>query len=208
MTAPRCFRHLWPRWLLPLGLGLLVLGGRASTARAKRGDRWDAALARGEVLVQVRAATGCGEKEFVIKAVIEAPPERVWRIVERCGRYKDVMPRVVQSAELSRRGSRVRCQLVVDMPFPYSDMASITDAIHEVGQGRWSRRWKLESGDYEQNSGSWQLTRFHDDPARTLVVYRACVTPKAWVPGWIRTQAQKRTMPEMITRIRRAARRK
>lgn len=196
------------RWRWSLLLGLLTLGAPVPAAQAKRGDRWDAALDRGEVLVHSRAAKGCAEQELVLKAVIDAPPERVWRLVERCGRYKDVMPRVVASAELPRRGGRVRCKLVVDVPFPYSDMSSITLGIHEVGQGRWSRRWELESGDYEQNSGSWLLTRFRDAPGRTLVVYRCCVKPKAWIPGWIRSMGQKRTLPEMITRMRRALGRK
>ncbi len=42
--------------------------------------------------------------------------------------------------------------------------------------------------------------------ARTLAVYRARIVPKAWVPDWIRRRAQRKTLPEMIERLRRQVR--
>jgi len=92
------------------------------------------------------------------------------------------------------------------MPFPYSDMTATTRVVHRVAGGRWSRRWTLIHGDYTVNSGSWLLRPFRGDANRTLVVYRAHAAPRAWVPGWIRERAQKKTLPEMILKLRRLVR--
>jgi ribosome-associated toxin RatA of RatAB toxin-antitoxin module len=178
-----------------------------SPAAAAEG-RWSRALDRGEILVYSRTPAGGSAPEVVVKAVIDAPPQKVWDLVSRCGSYERTMPRIKAARELSRRDNRVVCRVTVDMPFPYSDLTATTRVIHEVhprGRG-FSRRWELVSGDYRVNRGSWVLRPFKGDPRRTYVVYRAQAVPKAWIPGWIRRTAQKRSLPEMIRRLRRLSR--
>ena len=163
---------------------------------------WEAAFDRGEILVYEEKLTYSDTPMMVLKAVINAPPEKVWAIISRCANYTRTMQRIKASKELSRNGGNVVCQVTVDMPFPYTDLTGTTKIVHSTGNGKWSRRWKKWKGDYKHNSGSWLLTYFRGDKGRTMVVYKAHGVPKVWVPGWIRTMAQKKTMPQMIKKLR------
>lgn len=179
-------------------IALLILSvGPASGAA----DRWSRALSRGEILVDGRA------DEVVVKAVVDAPPQRVWDLVSRCGRYTRTMERIKAARELSRDAGRVVCRVTVDMPFPYADLTATTRAIHseDPGHQRFSRRWDQIQGDYKVNRGSWELRPFNGDRGRTLVIYRVEAVPKAWVPDWIRQKAQRRSLPQMIKKLRRLA---
>ena len=186
---------------LRLALMPVLLG--AGVAHAGPADIM-ARLDAGEILCHTREAR---RSPVVAKAVIDAPPERVWPLVADCGRYERTMERIKKARIVSREGSRVVCEVTVDMPFPYSDMTAVTAAIHTVRDGTWSRRWHLLSGDYVENSGSWTLRRFRGDPGRTLLVYRIWAKPRAWIPAWIRKRAQRSAVPRMIERLRRLSRR-
>jgi len=186
-----------------LSRSLLLLATVSVSAAAHGDTRTD--LDRGEVLVHVNKVGGYDE--VVLRAVLNAPPARVWRLVSNCGNFARTMPRIKASREISRRRDgngveHVVCRTTVDMPFPYSDPTSVTEAIHTVKNDRWSRRWWLLRGDYKENKGSWVLTPFKRDPQRTFLTYRVIGVPKAWVPDWIRRSAQKRTLPRMIQRFR------
>lgn len=183
-----------------LGLALVML---FSAPAAARDEAFLRALDRGEIAVYTREVKDCDHPELVLKAVINAPPQRVWRIVRDCGNYQRTIPRVKASELISRKGTKVACRVTVDVPFPYSDKTSITDAVHTTGPPLWSRVWKLRSGDYRRNEGAWLLRYFRGDRNRTYVVYRVLAVTKAWVPGWIKNMAQKRSLPKMIKRIRR-----
>ena len=163
---------------------------------------WNRALDQGEILVYTTAVKGSDVPATVVKAVINAAPEKVWDIVSHCARYPRTMVHIKAATEVSRKGNDIVCRVTVDMPFPYSDLTATTRVVHQVGGGRWSRRWTLMHGDYTANSGSWLLQPFGGDKNRTLAVYSAHAAPKAWVPGWIRVSAQKRTLPEMIVKMR------
>jgi len=180
----------------PLLLALLLAPSAAAA------DDFQSRLEKGEIFCYPRKVPGSDVPEMVLKAVVNAPMARVWKIIDACGNYKRTQPRVKDSVEVSRKGQRVVCRVTIDLPFPYSDKTSLTEAVHTVTPERCSRRWKLLSGDYKVNSGSWVLTPFRGDPQRTLVVYRVHAQPDAWVPGWIRKAAQKRSLPEMIRRLR------
>jgi ribosome-associated toxin RatA of RatAB toxin-antitoxin module len=165
-------------------------------------DSWKQKLDQGEIMVFGRPVKGSDLPEVVVKAVINAPPARVWALVSRCANYDKFMPRIKASRELSRKGGRILCRVTVDMPFPYSDLTATTEVRHTVGKQRWYRRWKLIKGDYKVNRGSWVLTPFNGDNKRTYAVYRAQAVPNAYVPGAIRRMAQKSSLPKMIKALR------
>ena len=171
-----------------------------STASA---DDWMARLGRGEIIVYSRTVRNSSTQEVVVKAVIDAAMPRVWKLVSRCNDFTRTMPRIKKSRELSRKGNVITCTTTVDMPFPYSDLTATIRAVHTYRKGYWARRWDLISGDYLKYQGSWELTHFQGKKNRTLMVYRAHVKPKAWVPDWIRRMAQKRSLPAMIKKFRR-----
>jgi ribosome-associated toxin RatA of RatAB toxin-antitoxin module len=163
---------------------------------------WTKALDKGEILVYTTKVKGFDDEAVVVKAVIEAPPEKVWKLVSNCGDYKRTMQRIVKAKMLPKRNGQVMCKVTVDMPFPYSDLTALTAAVHIVGPPKWSRQWRLVKGDYDHNVGGWTLTRWRGNAKRTHVLYRVHAKPKAWIPGWIRRAAQKRTLPKLIKHLR------
>ena len=195
---PRPFRAV-PH-SLPAGTTVLLATLLAPTA----GHADDARLAKGEVLVTSREVAGCELPEVTAQAVVDAPPDRVWRIIDDCNHYKRHMPRVSASRELERKGNTVQCEVTVDMPFPLSDLTAVTQAEHVIGPPRWSRTWKLVRGDYDRNEGSWNLTAFDAAGTRTRVVYRLQVAPKTMVPNALVKKAQLNTLPDLMHRLREA----
>lgn len=164
-------------------------------------------LARGEVLVSTEPVSGSPVPAVKLQAMIDTPPERVWRLIDGCADYQRTMPNVSASQELSRKGDLVRVRITVGMPFPLPNLVSVTDGVHTVIPGeKYQREWQLVEGDYKHNAGSWTLTPFCGDPARTLVRYRVHAVPKIPIPQKIQQLAQKKALPKMIEQLRRLAR--
>lgn len=179
-------------------LALLLL----TAASARAADDEDSRLEKGETVVTTRAVKGHETPETTGKAVINAPPAKVWSIVSRCGDYVRTMPRTKASKELSRQGNKVVCQVTIAMPAPYSNLTSTTDVTHTESPPKFTRSWKMISGDYKYNNGSWVLAPFKGDPKRTLAVYTVLAEPKVYIPGWIRKAAQKKSLPDMMEALR------
>lgn len=168
-----------------------------------------ARLARGEVFVNTEAVPGSSSPRIVVRAVIDAPPERVWDLVDKSALYQTFMPRVKKSEELTRQGDDIRTRVTVDMPFPLKNLTATTQVRHTVEPGvSWVRAWKLEAGDYHHNEGSWTLTPFDGDAARTLALYQVYVVPKIPIPKMIQSAVQEKAMPGMIEAVRGEVRRR
>lgn len=159
-------------------------------------------LGKGNISVKTRAIKNTDNPEVIVKAVIDAPPEKVWKIVADCSRYKQTMNRIASSKQISVKGNEVICEVEIDMPFPLSNLNGRTKAIHTITPTRWERRWTLIKGDYKYNNGSWVLEPFGDSGQRTLATYRVHAEPNTSVPDWVREKAQKKSLPEMIERVR------
>lgn len=158
----------------------------------------------GKVLLDFEDVPGSSVPRVKLRAVIDAPPERVWPLIANCAGYKGLMPRIVESEELSRDGNRVRCRTLLDAPWPAKDLESYVNAELIVGNGSFVRRWEFEKGDFKHNRGTWTLTAFEGNAARTLVVYETHAEPKNSVPGFLRDFAQKRGLPGIIDNLREA----
>jgi hypothetical protein len=183
------------KWLL---VGLLL----TAAAPASAADDEESRLEKGETVVTNRTVKGYDTPETTGKAVINAPPAKVWSIISRCADYVRTMPRIKASKEVSRQGNKIVCQVTIIMPAPYSNLTATTDVTHTEAAPKFTRVWKLIEGDYKVNAGSWVLTPFKGDPKRTLAVYTVLAEPKTWIPAWIRKAAQKKSLPEMMDRIR------
>ena len=180
---------------------LLVLPSPATAQKPTK-----AGLAAGKIFVQAFKVKGSEAPSMKLTAVIEAPPGKIWPLVSNCNQFSRTMPRIAKGRIVSSKGKHVICRVTVDLPFPLSNITSTTDGIHIIRKGQYySRRWTLISGDYKENRGSWVLTRFEGNPRRTLVVYSVYVVPKTSIPNWLRTMAQKKSLPEMIKRMRKIA---
>ena len=150
--------------------------------------------------VQLKAYTVAGRDMPRLDATIEiaAPVEEVWRLVSDCDRYGEFM-QVERSRVVSRKGNSMRCELEVDLPFPFSSLESTSDAVVAVNEaaGTYSRTWKLVKGDFEYNEGSWQLTRL--GPNRTRVRYIILAEPDVMIPlGVLKSKQEARTRETLL----------
>jgi ribosome-associated toxin RatA of RatAB toxin-antitoxin module len=184
---------------------LLVVLLLAAAAVARADDDRQAKLDHGEILVDAEEVPGSEVPRILMEGVIDAPPAVVWEIIQHCAEYRKILPRIAESEELSREGDVVRCRTVVETPWPMKNLSSINRAVHTTGGGVWKREWKLESGDYLMNEGSWTLTPFDAAGGRTRVVYRVRTQPKSSVPHFVQGFAQKKALPDVLAAIRNAS---
>ncbi len=191
-------RHRRRSWMK---LSAWVVAASALTPSPAGADDGASDLDGGKILVTSVPVAGSPEPEHVVRAIVDSPPASVWKVVSDCAHYKDRLPHVAASAELSRVGHTVTCQVTIAMPFPTSNLTAITEAIHEERPDGMSRTWKLVSGDYEFNDGSWTVAPYRGGAA-SLVTYRIHVKPKTSVPAFVRNMAQERALPDLLTRVR------
>lgn len=179
----------------------------------------DAALAKGEIVITLRKVPGSDVEEATAKAVIDAPPELVWAIVGDCKNYKNTMPSVIESSVLKTEAPAPsdgplatevrRCRVVADLPFPFSDLVSVTRSVYTTDPGKqWRRQWKLIEGDYTRNDGDWTVVPWGDDGKKSLATYRIHAEPKVPLPGPMLTSIQERKLPEVMQMLRATAARK
>lgn len=160
-------------------------------------------LDKGEVMIETQEVEGYDIPRLVARAVIKAPMEKVWAIIEKCEDYERTMLNMKLATELSRKGNKVRCKTVLDLPWPMDDLTAISDAVHVEDPGKvYSRTWKMVSGDFDFNYGSWKLTPYKGDANQTLVTYTVHVQPKSAIPDSIKESAQKSALPDLFEHLR------
>jgi uncharacterized protein YndB with AHSA1/START domain len=192
---------------LPLALALTL-----TATAAFADDDLDARLGRGELVITTRTVPGAELPEVTLQGVVDAAPERVWKVIDDCSGYKRTLPRIADSKELWRKPggaagtSKVSCEIVFDMPFPFSDLTAVNEADHVVGPPAWSRTWRLLRGDYERNEGSWTLTPFGEGGKRTKVVYKLLAVPKVSIPNALLRKAQTGALPDLMHKLRESCR--
>lgn len=184
---------------LAIAVILLCIATTTASAQSVR------ALETGEIFVSTVDVAGFDFPKLVMKAVIDAPPEKVFEIVGNCDRLSERMPRVKASQTISKSALSHTCKVTIGVPFPMSDLTAVTVDRRTLGPYEWSRRWTLASNQetsYHRNVGAFVLKPFNGDPNRTLVHYEIHAIPKSAVPDFLRKTAQKKSMPGMIERIR------
>ena len=178
-------------------LAVLLL---AATPRAVAAD--PALPAKGEVEVKATPVAGSDSPRIVVRAVMDLPPKKIWQIVSDCAHYKDRMPRVAASELLKKVGNVHTCKVTIAMPFPLSNLTATTEATHEETDQGMTRRWKLVSGDYKVNEGSWEVKALNKEGTSSLVTYTVHAEPNTAIPAFIRESAQKKALPDMMERVR------
>jgi hypothetical protein len=142
----------------------------------------------------------------IVEATIDAPASMVWGIVSTCNDYKRTMPSIANARELSREGDpsssfSTVCEVTADLPFPLSDLTSVSKAVHTVETDkRYTRRWQMIRGDYDFNEGSWTVAA--TSPTTSTATYRIRVRPKMPVPDSMLSSFQAGTLPKIIDRLR------
>ena len=143
-----------------------------ATARA------DDVPANGKVEVKKVKVDGSETPKFVVRAVVEQPPKKVWAVVSDCAHYKDRLPRVAASELLKKEGNVHTCRVTIKMPFPFANLTATTEATHEESDRAMKRSWKLVQGDYKLNTGSWEVKALDDAGTKSLVTYTVHAEPQ------------------------------
>ena len=184
-----------------LSTALLFLAALVAPAIALEADE-ARRLEAGELGVMRHEVPGRSVPRVEARALVQAPPEKVWPIIADVAHYKDWMPRVLESEVVSREGDEIVSRLVLDMPFPFGDLTSLTTVVHTVEPGRlYKRVWRLRGGDFLENAGSWTLEP-HAEGRATRITYEILSEPNVPLPSFILESAQRTSLPELFTRLR------
>lgn len=163
----------------------------------------DKRLEAGEVIITTEKVEGSDLPRAIAVGVIEAPPAKVWALIEDCSKYAKTMVRIEKAELLERDGGTMVCRVTADLPFPLPNLTGETRAVHTVEPGvRYERRWTLVKGDYRANTGAWVITPWKGDPKRTHARYELHVDPKIHVPDSFITSGQKKSLPDLFAKLR------
>ena len=159
-------------------------------------------LERGEVIKRIEPVKGAPVPRVRAYILIDAPPQKMFALIDRCGDYKKIMPRMPLSRELSRKGREVVCKVQIKLPMFLGTLNSVTRGVHTVGPPAWGRAWTLVSGDYKRNVGRWRLTPYKGNPNVTLVEYVLHAVPDLSLPNSVLRSANGRAIPGMLRSFR------
>ena len=169
---------------------LLVINSYAFNVEAKPTE---AEMLKGEVWVTTTTIPNSPMPKIVAEGIIKVAAKDLWVVISDCANFKKTMPSILESRFLGHKNGFKRCELVVDLPFPISNLRSVVDVkLTETEQG-FTRTWKLVEGDYHKNSGEWKLTKRKD--GYTSLRYMVHVEPKISIPDFIQRAAQKSKIP-------------
>lgn len=160
----------------------------------------------GEVRVLSKAVPGSSVPQLYVSAVMDSPPERVWKIISDCNGYKNSMPRTIASKEIAKGGGRSVCETEIHMPFPFANLHSQAEFVDTVAPGRWVRTFRQLRGDYVKSEGSWTITPCGPDGSQSLVGYELHAILKVVLPDSMVRRGQVAAMHEMFGKIRQLAR--
>ena len=162
-------------------------------------------LAKGEVIVHLKAVKG-PIKEGTAIGVVDAPPERVFKVITDNENFEQFMPYVRQSdVERLTEASIINYQYL-DFPFPIGDRyykLHILRMVENTNRGKvFKSTWTYikGSGNIEDTYGSWTLKEYGQD--KTLVTYVCCTDPGGAIPKWALNMATEISLPQVIDRVR------
>ena len=183
-------------------LATLLLAANQSPAAAPIRAADHGALSRGEVVIRREKVRGI--PLFLVRAValIDAPPATVFRVIDDCGRYKTFMPRTTLSREIRRVGTRVDCEVHVELPMFFGTLKSITRGVHTAGPKVWSRAWTFVSGTYEHNVGRWTVQPYRGNSKLSVVEYAIHAVPQVSLPDAILARANGSAVSNLLRTIR------
>lgn len=160
-------------------------------------------LATGKVIVQTRTVANSEYPLFRAYGIVDAPPAKVWKVVEDCANYDKHLPRIAASKLVSKSGQTVRCETELKFPAPFPNATVVSDAVHEELPGStFVRTWSFVRGDFDENRGRWLILPFAEDGNQSLVMYETHAEPHAPVPVKLLQLAQKRALPQLFDKLR------
>jgi ribosome-associated toxin RatA of RatAB toxin-antitoxin module len=169
-------------------------------------------LERGEVvarLERLKTARPDAPQAGWAQAVVDFPPERVFRAITDFAHYEEFMPYVESSDARPQPDGSVLSTQEIDLPAPLQRRRYTLRARWRVAPGRWTVTWRYVpgSGDVRDLQGSWELVPF-GPPGRP----RTLVTLRQWsdfgsVPDFLADRATRASLPWILEGLRQQVRR-
>ena len=160
----------------------------------------EAEFLKGEVYVRTVDLPNSPMPKIIAEGVIKATISDLWGVIADCANFKKTMANIKESKHLGFFKGYKRCELVVDLPFPLSDLRSVVDVKLNQGEELCTRKWHLVEGDYHKNQGEWRLMARAD--GYTTLRYTVHVEPKVAIPDFVARAAQKSKIPGMFEDLR------
>lgn len=163
-------------------------------------------LAAGEVVVHLVERRGGGPEEGVGRAVIDAPPERVFAALTDFAHYREWVPFVTRSDARPQPDGSVLSAQTLDLPGLLGRRHYTVRAVSRVETGREGRlfetRWTYVpgSGNVADQRGSWSVTGL--GAGRSLATCRLWTDPGD-APTWMMNRATARSLPWIFQGLRR-----
>jgi uncharacterized protein YndB with AHSA1/START domain len=177
-------------------------------------DGWEVLSEGGDTEVRERQRPGATTREIEVESTIDAPPERVFRVLLDFERCTQIMPYTAEARVVAREadGKVAHVYTVVDAPLVARRDYTLRLA-DESGEGTLLLRWTpSDRGPPPRegmvrvavNEGFWRLEPL-DGGKRTRATYRLFTDPGGSLPAWAVNMGNRRALPEVMEAVRRAA---
>ena len=160
---------------------------------------------RQEVVGRLLETEGSPVKEGLAVGVVQAAPDRVFRVVTDNARFADFMPYVeISTVEEAPDGSVINLQRL-DLPWPVSNreykIQIVNTAEPDADPAVWQSAWTHVEGfgNIEESRGAWRVFAC-DDVA--LVEYQVLTDPGGRIPNYFKNKATRRSLPRLIEAVR------
>ncbi len=161
-------------------------------------------LEEGEILISVE--TDGGQTQGVVVALVEAPRDTVWAIIEDFAGQEDWIPDMYDAEVLSQSAGELTVRACMRVPFPLTDrrytLRIRTDHRDVGGVATDVSTWEYVEGNMDANAGYWLVQDWGTDDDRALVVYAFEAASGIRGPDGIEERVTRRTMPGIIEGLR------
>lgn len=163
-------------------------------------------LERGEVLTRLETVRPNAPQGGWAQAVVDFPPQRVFRAVTDFAHYEEFMPYVESSDARVQSDGSVLSRQEIDLPAPLHRRRYTVRARWQTAPGRWTITWRYVpgSGNLRDLQGSWELVPFGN--GRTLVTLRQW-SDFGSVSNFLADRATRASLPWILEGLRQQVRR-
>jgi uncharacterized membrane protein len=156
------------------------------------------ALEKGETIVRVQESSGRRKATVEATILIDAPADRVWRVMTDCEAAPAFVPGLMacQVLETGHNWEIIRHETEWMWFLP-----RVTYVFLAVYQEHRQIDFKRIRGDLREMRGSWRLLT-RNRGKHTIVRYRVYLDPGFYVPQWIVRLSLKRNLPAVLAALR------
>ncbi|QRN94077.1 SRPBCC family protein [Archangium violaceum] len=201
--------------LLPALPLLVLLAGAGEPA-------WQQVTRDDGITVLARTPEGGSVAEVKATALVDAPPQDVWRVIRDYPNYKKTMPYTEESRVLSSEqdGKVIVFHCLVNAPLVDKRdfiIRIVDESDWKDGKGFLKTTWTLATEGLpperegvvrvKLNKGYWLLEP-REEGKKTFVTYYLYTDPGGSLPRWIADRANKTSVPDVLRAVRKYATKK